>query len=341
MWWAWLVVLWALAVYDDGDPVDDSPLARQPRGLERPLLPRHFGWPHPVCGNKYFHEVGDHFDARFFRARPRYYANQATLWRLARAWLGFAHTHQLDTWLAHGTLLGWWWNGLPLPWDNDLDVQVTAEAFGRLVAMNQTAVAVDGHRYLVDVSPYWGCRNASGNAIDGRFIDESTGMYVDITVLLEADTVPSVGESREFDRVVDPEWDPATGDHELWTLRRDLLALVACKDHHYFAVAELTPLVPVEFVGMPAYVPAGYEAILAREYPRGLRDTVYGDHSWHPGLRMWVRHWVCPVDRRCRNTRILEVAESVGELTKERVAERVAGRRREAVVMAAAAAETT
>ncbi|RAL68203.1 hypothetical protein DID88_008908 [Monilinia fructigena] len=34
----------------------------------------------------------------------------------------------VETWLMHGTLLGWWWNRKILPWDSDSDVQVSEDS---------------------------------------------------------------------------------------------------------------------------------------------------------------------------------------------------------------------
>ena len=30
---------------------------------------------------------------------------------MIRAYLDYFRENNLETWLAHGTLLGWWWNG--------------------------------------------------------------------------------------------------------------------------------------------------------------------------------------------------------------------------------------
>jgi hypothetical protein len=34
---------------------------------------------------------------------------------MVRAYLGFFREKGLETWIAHGTLLGWWWNGAVRP----------------------------------------------------------------------------------------------------------------------------------------------------------------------------------------------------------------------------------
>lgn len=47
-----------------------------------------------------------------------------TLHRLIRTWLSFTRKTGITTWIAHGSLLSWYWNGIAFPWDNDIDVQV-------------------------------------------------------------------------------------------------------------------------------------------------------------------------------------------------------------------------
>lgn len=65
---------------------------------------------------KYFHEPGrddilGHYDIRFF-TKPIDDAERAeTLTHMIRAYLNFFNENELETWIAHGTLLGWWWNG--------------------------------------------------------------------------------------------------------------------------------------------------------------------------------------------------------------------------------------
>lgn len=65
---------------------------------------------------KYFHEPGGddimgHYDTRFFHGVVSYDERTDTLTHMIRAYLGFFRENNLETWIAHGTLLGWWWNG--------------------------------------------------------------------------------------------------------------------------------------------------------------------------------------------------------------------------------------
>jgi hypothetical protein len=65
---------------------------------------------------KYFHEPGrddilGHYDSRFFKEPVGDSERAETLTHMIRAYLNFFNENKLDTWIAHGTLLGWWWNG--------------------------------------------------------------------------------------------------------------------------------------------------------------------------------------------------------------------------------------
>lgn len=71
--------------------------------------------------NKYFHEPGEddlhrHYDTRFFTDLVSDEERQLTLRAIIRAYLLLFENFQLETWIAHGTLLGWYWNGSILPW---------------------------------------------------------------------------------------------------------------------------------------------------------------------------------------------------------------------------------
>lgn len=65
---------------------------------------------------KYFHEPGgtqlaNHYDSRYHHGIQVYADRKDTQLHLLRAYLTFFNVNHIETWLAHGTLLGWWWNG--------------------------------------------------------------------------------------------------------------------------------------------------------------------------------------------------------------------------------------
>ena len=74
------------------------------KGRKRPGLPKYF---HEPGGS----ELGNHYDSRFHHGIQDYADKQDTQRHMLRAYLTFFQENRLETWLAHGTLLGWWWNG--------------------------------------------------------------------------------------------------------------------------------------------------------------------------------------------------------------------------------------
>ena len=76
---------------------------------------------------KYFHEpkiddpslvdIQRHYDIRYYRGVLDYEKKRDVQVHMVRAYLETFKELGLETWLAHGTLLGWWWNSnvRPLP----------------------------------------------------------------------------------------------------------------------------------------------------------------------------------------------------------------------------------
>ncbi|OOG00837.1 hypothetical protein ASPCADRAFT_125846 [Aspergillus carbonarius ITEM 5010] len=221
---------------------------------------------------KYFHEPGrddtlGHYDSRFFQGEPVPDAERSTtLTHMIRAYLNFFEDNGLETWIAHGTLLGWWWNGKIMPWDWDIDTQVMdttllhlADRFNQTVVQYTTTNPTVERRYLLDVNP-WARQRDRGmglNIIDARWIDISTGLYIDITGLsrLQADK-PT-------------EWE--------------------CKNGHKYQTQDIYPLRTSTFEGVTAKVPFRYDAVLTEEYSKtALTATQFHDHTWDPTLEEWV-----------------------------------------------------
>ncbi|KAF2811855.1 uncharacterized protein BDZ99DRAFT_281890 [Mytilinidion resinicola] len=199
--------------------------------------------------NKYFHEPGGddimgHYDIRYFKGVVDYDERTDTLTHMIRAYLNFFRENGLDTWIAHGTLLGWWWNGKMLPWDWDVDTQVSGATLHHLgEKYNQTYnhyVSEDGkvkREYLLDVNSWiWERERGDGmNIIDARWIDIRNGLYIDITGLSEThpDAAPGV-----------------------WV----------CKNYHRYRTSDLYPLRESVYEGVLAKIPYAYDKILTEEY---------------------------------------------------------------------------
>ncbi|AEO71727.1 uncharacterized protein THITE_2124512 [Thermothielavioides terrestris NRRL 8126] len=249
------------------NPSSSSPLSSSSSGEGDGPLPNGAEYKGPEF--KYFQEAGGtytltHYDARFFRGLVPYDEHAGVLRHLIRSYLTTFAALGLETWLAHGTLLGWWWNGRIMPWDWDLDAQVSGATMAALAARfngsvheyevaeeeeDLPAAAAGGkkksaagggggkRRYLLDVNPF-SVRVSRGtglNMIDARWIDTQTGLFVDITGLVERDPRARPG-------------------------------VVSCKNHHYYTQEELYPLRETEFEGVAALVPWEFENILVTEY---------------------------------------------------------------------------
>lgn len=308
--------------------------------LDRLLSDNHADFRDANCSEKYFHEAqfigtsrGSHFDWRFFqKADYSAYEHQAIMHRMARAWLHFAGSANLCTWLAHGTLLGWYWNGLNMPWDLDMDVQMTMESLFVLARNYNQTVVVDvagsAHLYFVDVSPHIFDRTHGNgnNVIDARFIDTYSGMYVDITGLAVSDDFRTNSLARsvsQLHKVFDTEYtnvarsaleDPAFFAGYLEELREteehawNNGHLYNCKNFHFYTMLELLPLRKTTFEGEQAYVPARFDAILRREYTKGMLAREYGSWVFRPFLDLWVRKKQCrsdPFGSECHDKSVL------------------------------------
>lgn len=151
---------------------------------------------------KYFQESGNvqeyrglgfHRDARFFNGDSYLFDKQEYINRLnsmIRTFQKFTLSNGIISWLSHGTLYGYMYNGEAFPWDEDFDLQLPIKHLNYLAQyFNQTVVFEDPRegngRYLVDVSSSITVRtNGNGkNNIDARFIDLDSGLYIDLTGL--------------------------------------------------------------------------------------------------------------------------------------------------------------
>ncbi|KAI5285478.1 hypothetical protein KEM54_000534 [Ascosphaera aggregata] len=188
-----------------------------------------------------------------------------TLRYLIKAYLTFFEERHLETWIAHGTLLGWWWNGKILPWDWDVDVQVAHHTLlyigEHLNRTTTTYVTDDGstRNYLLDINPHSRVtgREDGKNIIDARFIDTHNGLYIDITGLHESDPAGEPG-------------------------------IIQCKNAHKYHVSDIFPLRKSQFEGVNAWIPYRYNEILTEEYPKGLTAKSFYNHDWEPISQQWT-----------------------------------------------------
>ena len=203
-----------------------------------------------------------HYDRRYFKGIVSDEERTETQLHMIRAYLEWFREKGLDTWIAHGTLLGWWWNGKVrdmihlqvmrrklttaqrLPWDWDLDTQVSehtlftlGEQYNMTMHKYQSEDGKFEREYLMDVGNMIHERDRGDgmNVIDARWIDVTNGLFIDITGLSEThpDTAPG--------------W---------WS----------CKNYHKYQTSDLYPMRETIFEGVVAKVPYAYDKILKEEY---------------------------------------------------------------------------
>ncbi|OBA24195.1 hypothetical protein METBIDRAFT_34958 [Metschnikowia bicuspidata var. bicuspidata NRRL YB-4993] len=290
--------------------------------------------------SKYFREarifdtkLGDHYDWRFFRGFKLGSQEQAnTLHRLVRTWLSFTRKQGITTWMAHGSLLSWYWNGVAFPWDNDIDVQMPVMSLHKLsLKFNQSLIVEDGEdgfgRYFLDSGTFITTRNRNNgnNNIDARFIDVDSGLYIDITGLaVSSDPSPE----RYHDTL--PK-DYQKDDHPSAEVN-NLLQVYNCRNKHFLSLTELSPLVKTFVEGEVAYVPKRYSDILTIEYTgMGMIQNFFLGHLFIPRLKLWIhqdllrfftRHkeewkafYLAPADSH----EVLDIPKTSGKLTNNEI----------------------
>jgi DNA-binding cell septation regulator SpoVG len=73
-----------------------------------------------------------------------------------------------------------------LPWDSDIDVQVSASTIHFLASYyNMTVHTFEGRDYMLEINPQYidVSMDDDLNMIDGRYIDTETGLFIDITTV--------------------------------------------------------------------------------------------------------------------------------------------------------------
>lgn len=224
---------------------------------------------------KHFNEVnvkndaallGAHYDWRFFNGFRKGNDHEASMHHLIRAWAQFCIQEGLASWIAHGSLLGWYWNGISMPWDTDNDVQMPIMELDRFARnYNGTLVIEDAAegtgRYYIDVAPWYvqRTRGNGNNVIDARFIDIRSGIYIDITGLAITGT--------EINRV-------------------------NCKNHHFYPISRLSPMRQSLYEGANTYVPNNYDATLKQEYKK-YSSKDFDRWSFRQPARLWVPKKAC------------------------------------------------
>lgn len=244
--------------------------------------------------------LGAHYDWRFFSGIINFTSKQpSVLHGLVKAWLTFTNTYHLNTWIAHGSLLAWYWNGVGFPWDNDIDVQMPIADLHKLSQLfNQSMIVdLDGGsesneirygRYFLDCGTFISTRTRSNgnNNIDARFIDVDTGLYIDITGIALSNT----GAPDRYSKLLPKSLSRNLPSKEVTEIDRNkALQAYNCRNNHFLLLNEISPLKLSIFEGQPAYIPNHFGTILTNEYgQKGIMAKKFKGYTFLPKLRTWV-----------------------------------------------------
>ncbi|KAI5305653.1 hypothetical protein KEM56_003747 [Ascosphaera pollenicola] len=223
-----------------------------------------------AVGEKYFREAQwhYHYDGRFATKQIEASQKLPHLRAMTQSYLATMADVGVDSWIMHGTLLGWWWNQKIMPWDSDLDVQVSESALYFLADhynMTQHEFRLDDgttRRFLLEINPNFVLRTKSDvhNVIDARWIDMSSGLFIDIT-----------GVRKDYEA-------RAKGDS----------GALMCKDYHRYQEDDLFPLRDSYFEGIPVKIPYAYNKLLIDEYgEKALTETHFEHHDFNYETKEW------------------------------------------------------
>jgi len=180
-----------------------------------------------------------------------------------------------ETWIMHGSLLGWWWNRKIMPWDSDVDVQMSYSSIDYLAKFYNMTIhhfklpgISDGRDYMLEVNPHY--TNDSildkANVIDARWIDTETGLFIDITTLRPNKTAEAMGKR----------------------------GIMMCKDKHHYLEKDIFPLRESVFENTPVKIPYAYTELLEEEYgAKALAQKNFQNHYFDRQKMEWLPNgWV-------------------------------------------------
>lgn len=157
------------------------------------------------------------------------------------------------------------------PWDDDLDVQVSEPGIHFLAEnynMTEQSFEIPGigtRTYTLDINPHYIVRTTLDryNVIDGRWIDMSSGLFIDITAVRSDDSRRAAGDK----------------------------GALMCKDSHRYQENDIFPLRRTIFEGVPAKVPYAYTKLLAGEYGRrSMTNARFNGYTFSEEAQQWVKN---------------------------------------------------
>jgi phosphorylcholine metabolism protein LicD len=211
-----------------------------------------------------------HYDGRFAdKVLPNEDRRQG-LAQMMQTYLSTMNDIGAETWIMHGSLLGWWWNRKIMPWDSDVDVQMSESSMEYLATYYNMTIhhykfpgMPSGRDYMLEVNPNYvnGSTKDRLNVIDARWIDTSNGLFIDITTLRRNLTAEAEGKE----------------------------GVMMCKDNHHYLSKDIFPLRDSTFEGTPVKIPYAYAELLEEEYgAKSLANKNFENYYFDSTKMEWL-----------------------------------------------------
>lgn len=238
------------------------------------------------------------FFKRYISNRER----QSVIQHMIRVWFRFAEAAGVVSWVNYGSLLGWAFNGVDMPWDTDVDIQIPIAQLDKLSRKyNSTLITEhprDGNgKYLFEVSPTYVRQGNGRNFIDARFIEINSGLYIDISVLAHTSDPPPAELTAALSETEKLEAIP-----------------VHCKNWNWHLVQELLPVRHTYLEASSIYIPRNILSILTRKYgASSFTDTLhFNGYTYSKDLMLWV-----PDSEDMHGCTVTPAENSLGELSPD------------------------
>ncbi|KAK0936788.1 mannosyltransferase [Friedmanniomyces endolithicus] len=226
---------------------------------------------------KYFHEstFSQHYDGRFADKQLNYDERRSSLTALMQTYVSTMNDIGAETWIMHGSLLGWYWSRKTLPWDLDIDVMVSEQSIHHLA-----------NYYNMTVHTF----SLTSNTEDGE--NRSSSYMLEINPHYTNSTLDSASSSTSRLSAATPQPKPSATQTP------------CVKDTHHYNYDDIFPLRHSTFEGYPVQIPYAYAELLMEEYgAKALSDVYFQNHRFDLGRGEWVA-LSCEDFGTCENFRI-------------------------------------
>ena len=213
-------------------------------------------------GLKYFKELPsiNHIDRIYGNPRIKFTKKFIieNLKIMLNVFINICENNDIKPVLAHGGLIGHYFNNKMLPWDDDIDLVFIGESINNFLRIDLKKINLNKYFFL-DINPNSLNRSIKDrvNVIDARFISKQYGFFIDITFLTENKIL-----TKKHGKVV-----------------------INCKSPHYYFLDDFLPLKKEKFEEMEIYVPNKIVNVLSYEYGKKVfkpkfKNWIFKDNLW-------------------------------------------------------------